>query len=231
MTTQRPLAVIAGAGPGLGQTMMGFFEQAGFMCIGLRRTVTGDSALGEHQKLISCDLSDAESTRNAIATIIAEHGAPKLVVHNTASLIIKPFLETNVEDFESCWRNMVLSAATLAQSVIPSMRDAGEGTLIFSGATASIRGGRNFAAFSSSKFALRGMAQSLAREFQPANIHVAHVLLDGLVDTPASREMHKADPATMMNTQHIANEYLRLFEQPKSTWTHELDLRPQTETF
>lgn len=231
MTTQRPLAVIAGAGPGLGQTLMQSFEQTGFISIGLKRSVSTDSAISEHQKLITCDLADAESTNNTLQTIVSEYGAPKLVVHNTASLVIKPFLETDVEDFETCWRNMVLSATTLAQAVIPSMRDAGEGTLIFSGATASIRGGRNFAAFSSAKFALRGMAQSLAREFQPANIHVAHVLLDGLIDTPASREMHRADPATMMDTQHIANEYLRLFEQPKSTWTHELDLRPQTETF
>ncbi len=231
MTTQRPLAIIAGAGPGLGQNIMGFLEQAGFMCVGLRRSASGGSTLSEHQAILPCDLSDVQSTKTTVAKIIADYSAPQLVIHNTASLVIKPFLETEVDDFESCWRNMVLSAAALSQSVIPSMVDAGSGTIIFSGATASLRGGRNFAAFSSSKFALRGMAQSLAREFQPAGIHVAHVLLDGLIDTPASRELHKADPATMMNTKHIAAEYLRLHEQPKSTWTHELDLRPQTESF
>lgn len=231
MSTQRPLAIIAGAGPGLGKALMDSFEKAGFMSVGIRRAVASAEYLSEHQQLVSCDLSDAKSARLSMQKIIAEFGAPALVVHNTAALVIKPFLETDVEDFESCWRNTLLSAATLAQSVIPAMTDAGSGTLIFSGATASIRGGRNFSAFSSSKFALRGLAQSLAREFQPAGIHVAHVLLDGLIDTPASREMHEVDPEKMMNTQHIAAEYLRLFNQPRSTWTHELDLRPHTESF
>ena len=231
MKQQRPLALIAGAGPGLGQTLMQVAADSGYVSVGLRRSNTFIANNTDNQIGLSCDLSDGDAVQSAVQGIIDQYGAPQLVVHNPATLVIKPFLETQLDEFEGCWQNMVLSAANLAQSVVPSMIDAGGGTMIFSGATASIRGGRNFAAFASAKFALRGLAQSLAREFQPSGIHVAHTLLDGLIDTPASRELHKADPATMMKTEEIAAEYLRLAQQPRSVWTHELDLRPQTESF
>lgn len=230
MKNNRPLALIAGAGPGLGQTLLQAASDSGYLAVGLRRSNTSPT-INTDSKTTSCDLSDANAVHSTVKGIIEQHGAPQLVVHNPAALVIKPFLETQVDEFEACWQNMVLSAANLAQSVITPMIDAGGGTMIFSGATASIRGGRNFAAFSSAKFALRGLAQSLAREFQPEGIHVVHTLLDGLIDTPASRELHKANPDTMMTTKDIAAEYLRLSEQPRSVWTHELDLRPQTESF
>ena len=231
MKNQRPLALIAGAGPGLGQTLMQVAADNGYLSVGLRRSNTAIANNTDNQIVMSCDLSDGDAVQSSVQGIIDQYGAPQLVVHNTAELVIKPFLETQLDEFLGCWQNMMLSAATLTQSVIPAMLDNGGGTMIFSGATASIRGGRNFAAFSSAKFALRGLAQSLAREFQPSGIHVVHTLLDGLIDTAASRELHKADPATMMKTEEIAAEYLRLAQQPQSVWTHELDLRPQTESF
>ncbi len=231
MGNQRPLALIAGAGPGLGQSLMTAATDNGYTAIGLRRAVSTEKADSNAQIWLSCDLSDPASVSSTVQYIIQRHGAPKLVVHNPATLTIKPFLETSSEEFEACWNSMVLSAVNVSQSVIAPMIDAGGGTLIFSGATASIRGGRNFAAFSSAKFALRGIAQSIAREFQSDGIHVVHTLLDGLIDTAASRELHKADPSTMMKTFDIAAEYLRLSQQPPSVWTHELDLRPQHEKF
>jgi NAD(P)-dependent dehydrogenase (short-subunit alcohol dehydrogenase family) len=111
------------------------------------------------------------------------------------------------------------------------MVDAGGGTFIVSGATASLRGGAKFSAFASAKFALRGLTQSLAREFQPAGIHVCHVILDGIIDTPRSRDLHGIDPKKMMKPTEIAETYWHLAHQPKSTWTHELDLRPASEGF
>ena len=94
-----------------------------------------------------------------------------------------------------------------------------------------MRGGANFSAFASAKFALRGLTQSLAREYQSSGIHVAHVILDGIINTAASRDRHGLDPTQMMKTTDIAEAYWQLAHQPKSTWTHELDLRPMSESF
>jgi len=107
----------------------------------------------------------------------------------------------------------------------------GQGTIIASGATASIKGGARFSAFAPAKFALRGLIQSIAREYQSQGIHAVHVLLDGIVDTEQSRALHSMDPANMMSPHDIAQLYLTLTEQPSSVWTHELDVRPQSENF
>jgi len=126
---------------------------------------------------------------------------------------------------------MVQTAVLLAQSVLQPMIDAGGGTFIVSGATASLRGGAQFSAFASAKFALRGLAQSLAREHQPSGVHVAHAILDGIIDTDRSRNLHGLDPARMMNPADIAEAYWLIARQPRSTWTHEFDLRPSSEGF
>lgn len=223
------LALVAGAGEGLGAACLRRFSAAGFAAVGLSRS--GGSASLADLDIRPCDLTDAAATRAAVDAAIAEHGPPTLVIHNTAMLIIKPFLELTPEEIEGSWRSMALSAANLAQACLPSMVAAGEGTLVFSGATASLRGGARFAALASPKFALRGLAQSLAREFQPQGIHVAHAVLDGIIDTPASRTRHGLDPARMMDAAAIAEAYLALHRQPRSVWTQELDLRPATETF
>jgi NAD(P)-dependent dehydrogenase (short-subunit alcohol dehydrogenase family) len=152
-------------------------------------------------------------------------------VHNPARLFIGPLLETPIAQFEEAWRSMALSAAILAHNTIPAMVRAGGGAFIVSGATASLRGGAKFSAFASAKFALRGLTQSLAREFQASGIHVAHVILDGIIDSPASRARHGRDPTKMMKPADIAEAYWQLAHQPSSVWTHELDLRPMDEAF
>ena len=222
-----PLAIVAGAGPGLGHALLSCFEAKGLRAIGLTRTPQNAA----DQACRVCDLSDRGAVSDVLTALIAEHGPPKVVVHNTASLVISPFLETSMKDFEACWRNMVLSAANLAEATLPAMVDAGGGTFIVSGATASLRGGAKFAAFASAKFALRGLAQSLAREFQPQGLHVVHSILDGIIDTPRSRALHALDPAKMMQVDALAEAYWQLTLQPPSVWTHELDLRPQSEAF
>ena len=121
--------------------------------------------------------------------------------------------------------------AKVGQSTLAPMVDANGGTFIVSGATASLRGGAKFAAFASAKFALRGLTQSLAREYQPQGVHVCHTILDGIIDTERSRDLHSLDPAKMMKPDDIADAYWQLAHQPRSTWTHELDLRPASEGF
>ena len=227
MVAQKPLAIVAGAGAGLGQSLLARFEQGGYAVAGIGRTAPANP-IGEFHTF---DLSDENAVRTRIAQIIEAHGVPKIIVHNTAELVIAPFGETSLNDFSRTWTSMVQTAFLLGQATLGAMANEGRGTFIVSGATASLRGGAKFAAFASAKFALRGLAQSMAREFQPKGVHVCHTILDGIIDTDRSRDLHSLDPAKMMKPNDIAEAYWQLAQQPKSTWTHELDFRPSSEGF
>jgi NAD(P)-dependent dehydrogenase (short-subunit alcohol dehydrogenase family) len=229
MTQFLPLAIIAGAGPGLGQTLIKRFETGGYKVVGFSRTQPKSNP--SNLDIRAVDLTDPHQTETAIEALINEYGAPKIVIHNTAHLVIKPLGKTTTSEFEDCWRAMALSAFNLAQSVMEPMAGNGGGSFIVSGATASLRGGAKFSAFASAKFALRGLTQSLAREYQSAGIHVAHTILDGIIDTSSSRDLHNMKPARMMKPNDIAETYWNLSHQPASTWTQELDLRPASENF
>lgn len=195
--------------------------------VGLGRTRPAETVGAFHH----VDFTDDIAASALIAGTIEEYGPPEIVVHNTAELVIAPFMDTSLEDYQRTWTSMVRSLIVLGRAVLPLMAEAGGGALIVSGATASLRGGAKFSAFASAKFALRGLTQSLAREYQPAGVHVVHAILDGIVDTPRSRELHRLDPAKMMKPGDIAEAYWQLAHQPRSTWTHEIDLRPASESF
>jgi len=227
MSKSGNMALVAGAGAGLGQSLLARFASEGMQAVGLGRT-SPDAPVGAFHQV---DMADETAVRSQIAEIIAEHGAPKIVVHNTAELVIAPFADTALADYQRTWTSMVQSAVLLGQAVLDPMVQAGGGTFIVSGATASLRGGARFSAFASAKFALRGLTQSLAREYQPLGVHVAHVILDGIIDTVRSRDLHSLDPAKMMKPEDIADAYWSLANQPTSTWSHELDLRPASEGF
>lgn len=220
------LVLIAGAGNGLGVSLMKKFSAAGYAPVGINRSKADGDV-----DILQADLTSMKESQAAVESAIEKYGSPKIVIHNTAQLTIKPFLEMDEGEFEYVWRNMVLSAHNLARASVIPLISGGGGAFIVSGATASLRGGNKFSAFASAKFALRGLTQSLAREFQPKGVHVAHVILDGIIDTPKSRELHGMDPARMMLPDDIAQAYLDLAHQPQSTWTHELDLRPASESF
>ena len=226
--SSQPLAIVVGAGPGLGQALMRRFEKGGYKAIGfVRSSPSANNDLDIRQ----LNFSQAEDTKAEIVSLIEEYGPPKVVIHNTANLVIAPFLETRLSDYEDTWRCMFLSAVTLAQAVIQPMMRGGGGAFLVTGATASLRGGARFSAFASAKFALRGLTQSLAREYQSSGIHVAHFILDGIIDTEASRELHSLDPSRMMKTEDIAENYWHIAHQANSAWSHEIDLRPQSENF
>ncbi len=228
-SNDKPLALIVGCGAGLGLSLAQAFIQAEYQVVGLTRSEISDKPAG--LDLIISDAADSSALVGHLGAVIKKYGAPKVVVHNAAQLYIKPFMETSPADFERAWQSMVLSSVNVMQAVLPSMLEVGEGCVLVSGATASLRGGKNFSAFASAKFALRGLTQSLAREYQSQGIHIAHVILDGILDTPRSRELHSMDPQRMMSTLDVASNYLRLVEQSRSSWTHELDLRPFSESF
>ena len=227
--TTTPLVIVAGAGPGLGAALLKRFAAGGYRAVGLTRTLWDSDGLDA--ELIRADLSCAKQVLAGVQQAVGRHGPPAVVIHNTAQLVIKPFLESHSDDFEATWRSMVLSATHVSRAVLPLMLDNKGGVLLFSGATASLRGGANFAAFASAKFALRGLAQSLAREFQGQGIHVGHIILDGIVDNERSRQLHGMAPARMMSPEDIAEAYWQLAHQGKSAWSHEIDLRPMAEKF
>jgi NAD(P)-dependent dehydrogenase (short-subunit alcohol dehydrogenase family) len=228
MAEQGPLAIVAGAGPGLGRALVDRFTEGGYTAIGLRRTASdGDGGSPIRQ----VDLTDAEATARVVGALIAEHGAPKVVIHNPSYRVRGPFMDIDPGDFEASWRATVLSAVTLARATVDPMVQAGGGAFLFSGATASLRGGPQSSAFASSKFALRGLAQSLAREYHAAGLHVAHVVLDGIIDTPRNQERGIIPAEKMMRRADLADAYWHLAHQPASAWSNEVDLRPMPETF
>ena len=204
------------------------FAAGGYHAVGLRR-LADLAAADSHQRAV--DLAKSTDVETVIVDLVGHHGAPKVVVHNPSRLVIGPLAHTSLEQFEAWWRDMAFSAAVLAHATLPRMAEAGGGAFLVSGATASLRGGARFSAFASAKFALRGLTQSLARELQPHSIHVAHIILDGIIDTAASRSLHSLDPARMMSATDIAEIYWQTAHEPRSTWSHEIDLRPASETF
>ncbi len=221
------LVIVAGAGPGLGSALLSRFAEGDYTAVGFARTATQRGPFDIRQ----VDLTDSQRVTTAVSALMEAHGPPKIVIHNPAGLLIGPLMETTQDDFENCWRAVALSAFILAQAVVKPMADNGGGAFIVSGATASLRGGARFAAFASAKFALRGLTQSLAREYQPLGVHVAHVILDGIIDSDRSRAWHSLDPTRMMKPEDIAEVYWQLAHQPRSTWTQEVDLRPHSEGF
>ncbi|WP_281543583.1 SDR family NAD(P)-dependent oxidoreductase [Grimontia sp. SpTr1] len=218
----KPLAVIAGYGEGLGEAIKNTFESDGFQVVTISRS----------NGMIIADTTDANEISRAFAQIDALYGTPEVVICNTAMLTIERFFSTTATRFEETWRASVMSVFNIAQAVIPMMIKQGGGTLLVTGATAGIRGSKNFSAFSSAKFALRGLTQSLAREFQPQRIHVSHVVVDGILWSPKSRERFPAlRRETAIQPADAASVYLSLTKQSASAWTQEIDIRPYSEVF
>jgi NAD(P)-dependent dehydrogenase (short-subunit alcohol dehydrogenase family) len=223
-------AVIAGAGGILGHALAAEFSSGGYSVIGLRRSVEAQS--GRSWREIACVLSDPEDCRSAVEAIAAAESAPvEVLILNAAHLSTAPFLELKYQHFEVSWRACVAGAIGCLQGVLPGMLKRERGTIIFSGATASTRGSAGFAAFAAAKFALRGLAQSLAREYHPRGVHVAHVVLDGLVRGSPSVARFGGREDRTLSPQEVARMYRHLCEQPRSAWTHEVDFRPAGGTF
>jgi len=222
------LTLIVGGGGVLGGALAQVFSSAGYTVVGLRR---GEAAMGGSMRSLTCDLQDATQTRAAVSAAIEEYSGIEVLICNAASFHCAPFMTLSDADFAETWRASVASSVGAAQAALPSMLGQGRGVILFSGATASLRGAANFAAFASAKFAVRGLAQSLAREYQARGVHVAHIILDGILGGSGSAQRLGVAPDHAIDPHGAAVEYLRLAEQPASAWTHELDLRPSTEKF
>jgi NAD(P)-dependent dehydrogenase (short-subunit alcohol dehydrogenase family) len=219
------VAIVVGAGPGLGNALVERFAAAGMRVAAVSRRGTVGEAHSDLVRGYSCDATIGQQVKSVFKRIADELGLPSVVVFNVGIWDCGGILEISDELFEQAWRTGCFAGFLVGRAAATSMLSRGSGTIIFSGATGSIRGGARFAAFASPKFALRALAQSMAREFGPKGIHVAHVVLDGMIAPNDSPSEDQLQPAA------IAEAYFQLHRQHHTAWTHELDLRPSSERF
>jgi len=219
------VAVIVGAGPGLGNALVRRCAEAGMRVAAVSRKGLAGKAHHDLVRGYSCDATVDEPVRKVFERVADELGPPSLVVFNVGIWDPGGIFEISEELFEQAWRTGCFAGFLVGRAAAASMLKQGSGTIIFSGATGSIRGGGGFSAFASPKFALRALAQSMARELGPKGIHVAHVVLDGMIAQEGSSSESLLLPAA------IAETYYQLHRQDRAAWTHELDLRPSSEKF
>jgi NAD(P)-dependent dehydrogenase (short-subunit alcohol dehydrogenase family) len=238
MTTTKVVAVF-GVGPGLGASVARRFAREGYAVAllargeaSLRETLAHLTREGGSAGVFPADAGDAGSVSSAFSRVRAELGTPEVLVYNAGAYQMGGILELDPAAFESAWRVNCLGGFLSAREVLPAMLERGRGTLLFTGATASLRGSARFASLAVGKFGLRALAQSLAREFGPRGIHVAHAIIDGQIDTPRVRAMTPGrDASTLLAPDAIAETYWQLHQQHPTAWTQELDLRPASEKF
>jgi len=222
-------ALIVGAGGVLGEALCAEFASAGYNVAGLRRGRTASSASGV--EIRACELWNPVSVSRVSQDVVARYGRVDVLVCNATHFVSGAFTDTAYPEFEAAWCVAVGSAVGAAHSVLPSMVACGQGAILFTGATASTRGSAKFGALASAKFALRGLAQALAREYQPQGVHVAHVVVDGLLRGSPSVARFNGSEDRAIEPRALATLYRGLAEQPANAWTHEIDVRPHGERF
>jgi NAD(P)-dependent dehydrogenase (short-subunit alcohol dehydrogenase family) len=228
--------IVAGAGPGLGFAISRRFAREGYGVLMVARDRARLDELTRHdpQHLagFAADLTDPAAIQASVQEAERRFGPLVCAVHNAAPWRTGSVLEIDPADFESSWRLSAFAGLLLGQAAGRRMVKRHSGTILFTGATASRRGGSGFANFAPHKFALRALAQSLARELGPAGVHVAHVIIDGQIRSAAFEHLlTERGPDTLLEPDAIAEAYWQLHQQHRSAWTHELDLRPWAERF
>ncbi len=226
----QPLCVIVGAGPGNGAAFARRFARAGYQVALLARDPARLADLTTEipgAQGYACDTADAAQVEITFGRIRTELGPTQVLIYNASTRDFGDIDRTTAEAFEHAWRVSALGCLLAARQVIPDMRQAGSGSMVIIGATASLKGAAGFVAFASAKAAQRSLAQSLARQLGPEGIHVAHVVIDAVVDMPASRAMLPDRPDDFFaQPADIAETVYLITQQQRSAWTFELDLRP-----
>jgi NAD(P)-dependent dehydrogenase (short-subunit alcohol dehydrogenase family) len=232
---------VIGAGDATGSAIARRFAREGYEVCVARRTaaalqplVDGIVADGGRARAFGLDARREEQVGAFFDRVEADVGPVQAVVFNVGGNVRFPILETTAQKYFKVWEMCALAGFLVGREAARVMLPRGHGTLLFTGATASLRGGAGFAAFAGGKAALRALAQSMARELGPQGLHVAHVVIDGLIDTAFAREhfaprVAAAGPDGILHPDHIAEAYWWLHRQPRDAWTFELDLRPSVE--
>lgn len=225
-------ALIIGAGHGLSASIARLFAAEG-MKIGMAARNTDKLAsladeTGAHT--YSCDATDPDEVSGLFNAFDADIGSPDILVYNPNVMLRGPITEVDPEGTKNAILVSAYGAFLAAQQASIRMLKAGSGTMLFTGASAGIKGYPRSAPFAMGKFALRGLCQSLARELAPQNIHVAHFVIDGHILNNQGDAAH-SDPETTLHPDDIALSYLHIANQNASAWTWEMELRPSVEKF
>jgi NAD(P)-dependent dehydrogenase (short-subunit alcohol dehydrogenase family) len=241
--TMGSVALIVGAGDATGGAIARRFARGGYTVCATRRSLDKlqpllDQIQAEGGKALGF-ASDARKEEEVVALveqIESTVGPIEVMVFNIGANVPSSILDETARKYFKIWEMACLSGFLNGREVARRMVKREQGTIIFTGATASLRGSANFAAFAGAKHALRALAQSMARELGPRGIHVAHSIIDGAIDTEFIRENFPEryalkDKDGILNPDHIADAYWMLHQQPRDAWTHELDLRPWIEKF
>ena len=233
------VSVIAGVGPGLGASLARKFAKQGCRLAVLARSSDFLESLAEEIRqlgteilAIPTDVGEADQVAAAFKRIRGRLGPVDVLINNASASgpFSQPFVEIAPESFARGWKVGVLGAFLCSQAVVPDMLTKNAGCILFTGATSSVRGG--VITFSSAKFGMRGLAQALAKELWPKGVHVAHVIIDGVIrENEYEPVPQDHTPEPLMNPAAIADVYWALIKQDKSAWSMEVDLRPHREKF
>ncbi|KAF2771484.1 NAD(P)-binding protein [Teratosphaeria nubilosa] len=242
----KAIAIVAGVGPGTGAAVARRFAAAYPVALLARNPENYESLVQEINKNggkaigISTDVSSQESMKNAFSKIEQEFkGAPiaAAIFNASGRFVRKPLLDMTVEDLQVGWEVSVRGAFLFSQATLPGLLKYAEDgsakyppTLIFTGATASIKANAQMSSFASAKFAMRALSTSIAKEFAPKGVHVAHAVIDGVIDIPRTKEWLKdMPPEAKIGADEIAETYWNLHTQSKRCFTNEVDIRPMLE--
>jgi NAD(P)-dependent dehydrogenase (short-subunit alcohol dehydrogenase family) len=238
---QAKAALVIGAGESTGGAIARRFAREGYTACVTRRNadklkplVESIEQAGGRARAFGSDARKEAEVIQLVQTVEREVGPIEVCVFNVGGNVRFPIRELTARVYTKVWEMAALAGFLVGREAAKVMVPRGRGTILFTGATASLRGGKGFAAFAGAKHALRALAQSMARELGPEGIHVAHVVIDGAIDTPFIRENFPEryalkENAGILDPEAIAENYWQLHRQPRSAWTHELDLRPWME--
>ena len=238
------VALLVGAGDAIGAAVARRFAAGGCsVCVARRdaeksRSVVQDIvASGGTARAVGTDVRNEEAVQALFAQVEAELGTIEVCLFNAGANFKSPLIETSAKLFLKAWELACYAGFLTGREAARYMVPRGRGTILFTGATASVRGGSGFAAFAAAKFGLRAVAQAMARELAPKNVHVAHLIIDGAIDSEAIHRRLSAATGTMpdlapdglIQTNSVAEAYWALHNQSRDGWTHELDIRPYSE--
>jgi NAD(P)-dependent dehydrogenase (short-subunit alcohol dehydrogenase family) len=246
MPSSSGVALLVGAGDAIGAAVARRFAEGGYKVCIARREAAKSQALVDELNAAGCDVRafstdarDEKSVQKLFEQVEKDVGPIEVCLFNAGANVGKPLLETTEKLFFRAWQLACCAGFLVGREAAGYMVPRGRGTILFTGATASLRGGKGFAAFSAAKFGLRAVAQSMARELGPKGVHVVHLIIDAGVDSAAIHERLKASgvdlatikPDSLTKTSSIADAYWFAHQQSRDGWTHELDLRPSVETW
>jgi NAD(P)-dependent dehydrogenase (short-subunit alcohol dehydrogenase family) len=243
MDSERKAILVVGAGDATGGAIARRFAREGLVACVTRRTadkleplVEAIRAEGGEAHGFASDARKEVDVETLVAHIEREIAPIEVAVFNIGANVRFGITETTERVYRKVWEMAALAGFLMGREVAKAMLPRGRGTILFTGATASVRGSAGFAAFSGAKHALRALAQSMARELGPKGLHVAHIVIDGAIDTAFIAENFPdryalKDQGGILSPEAIAENYWNLHRQDKSAWTHELDLRPWMESW